>query len=70
MFLPGQSWEVDKAQRQEAYTQIEAWSQSLIASEAVRQACLITVQEVQCGDPQCAPIDTVVTFSFESYVFL
>jgi hypothetical protein len=66
MFLPGQSWEVEKAQRQAAYTQIEEWSQSLIASEPVRQACLITVQEVQCGDPQCAPIDTVVTFSFES----
>jgi hypothetical protein len=27
-----------------------------------------TVQEVQCGDPNCAPIDTVVTLSFASYV--
>jgi hypothetical protein len=70
MFLPGRSVDDEKATRQAFYKQIEEWCTSLIESEIVRQSCLITVQEVICGDPQCAPIDTIVSISFESYVFV
>jgi hypothetical protein len=66
MFLPGRSVDDEKAVRQAAYHKIEEWSKKLIESETVRQACLISVQEVQCGEPNCAPIDTIVTLSFDS----
>lgn len=66
MFLPGRSVDQEKAVRQAAYQKIEEWSKELIESEPVRQACIISVQEVQCGDPNCAPIDTVVTLTFDS----
>ena len=31
-----------------------------------QSACQVHVQEVQCGDPTCAPIDTVVMIMFDS----
>ena len=29
-------------------------------------ACVISVREVACNDPNCAPIDTIVEFLFRS----
>jgi hypothetical protein len=66
MFLPGRSVDQEKAVRQAAYKNIEEWSKGIIDSPPVQQACLISVQEVQCGDPNCSPIDTVVTLTFDS----
>jgi hypothetical protein len=70
MFLPGRSIEEEKLQRQRLYQQIEQWCSSLIISDAIKESCIISVQEVVCGDPKCAPIDTMITLSFPSYVFL
>lgn len=66
MFLPGRSVDEEKAVRQAAFKKIEDWSKELIEVDAVRQACLISAQEVQCGDPNCSPIDTLVTLTFEA----
>jgi hypothetical protein len=68
MFLPGRSLDDEKVKRQKAYKDVEDMCSSLIVSDTIRQACIISVQEVVCGDPSCAPIDTMITLSFESYV--
>ena len=39
-----------------------------VNNNKLQEACTISVQEVQCGDPNCAPIDTMVTFMFARYV--
>mmetsp|Transcript_14828 Transcript_14828/g.36277 ORF Transcript_14828/g.36277 Transcript_14828/m.36277 type:complete len:192 (+) Transcript_14828:343-918(+) len=67
MFLPGNSTDKQKEdeRRKAAYKNIETWSLSLIPEEC-RGDALVSVQEVQCGDPQCAPIDTAITVQFES----
>jgi hypothetical protein len=49
--------------RRDGYTRIEAWATEAIPAE-IRRGVTITVQEVQCGDPECAPIDTAVAIMF------
>lgn len=51
--------------RNTAYKDIERWSLELIPSQ-IRNAVQISVQEVQCGDPECAPIDTAIAILFDS----
>ena len=68
MFLPDRSIADEKEKRQQAYKQIEEYCTSLIESNSIKEACIISVQEVACGDPQCSPIDTMITLSFPSYV--
>lgn len=67
MFLPES---VDKKKESDerrnlAFKSIEGWCLELIP-EKIRSDALISVQEVQCGDPNCAPIDTSVTILFTS----
>ena len=71
MFLPGNLAEKDKEEkeRKSAFQNIEAWSLEIIP-DAIRGDASVSVQEVQCGDPQCAPIDTAVTIVFTRYVEL
>ena len=70
MFLPGNQAELKQAEadRKAAFAQIEAWSLALIP-EAYRSAATVSTQEVQCGDPNCAPIDTAVTIVFTRYEY-
>ena len=68
MFLPGRSIDDEKQQRNKIYQQIEQWCISLILNETIQQSIMISIQEVKCGDPTCAPIDTIVSISFPSYV--
>lgn len=68
MFLPKNESDTSdlraaEAARREGYARIEAWALELIPSE-IREGVTITVQEVQCGDPECAPIDTAVAIMF------
>ncbi|KAL7476631.1 hypothetical protein ACHAW6_002480 [Cyclotella cf. meneghiniana] len=70
MFLPKNESDTSKlraaeAARREGYARIEAWALEAIPSE-IRRGVTITVQEVQCGDPECAPIDTAVAIMFPS----
>ena len=52
--------------RRDGYSRIEVWAMEAIPSE-IRRGVTITVQEVQCGDPECAPIDTAVAIMFPRY---
>jgi hypothetical protein len=68
MFLPenvkdGSSQQAEEKERQEAYVQVEKWTIEMIP-ESVRTGVQISVQEVQCGDPDCAPIDTAIAILF------
>ncbi len=68
MFLPqndvtvAEKQEAEKARR-EAYSRIEQWTIEEIPGE-IREGVTITVQEIQCGDPNCSPIDTAVAIMF------
>jgi len=68
MFLPqtdataAETQEAERARR-EGYSRVEQWANEAIPGE-IRQGVTITVQEVQCGDPDCAPIDTAVAIMF------
>ncbi len=68
MFLPENlaSKNREAEERKAAFKNIEAWSAELIP-EAIREDASVSIQEVQCGDPQCAPIDTAVTILFTRY---
>mmetsp|Transcript_13910 Transcript_13910/g.39068 ORF Transcript_13910/g.39068 Transcript_13910/m.39068 type:complete len:188 (-) Transcript_13910:575-1138(-) len=65
MFLPEAVNEKNAADeaRKEAYRKIDQWSLELMP-EAIRGDAQVSAQEIVCGDPECAPIDTVVTFVF------
>lgn len=68
MFLPqseAANAEIRSAEqtRREAYSRIEIWVTEAIPAE-LRQGVTISVQEVQCGDPNCAPIDTAIAILF------
>mmetsp|Transcript_13136 Transcript_13136/g.18592 ORF Transcript_13136/g.18592 Transcript_13136/m.18592 type:complete len:196 (+) Transcript_13136:285-872(+) len=70
MFLPTNSADQTKKDaeeklRREAFTRIEGWALNAIPSE-IREGVEISAQEVQCGDPNCAPIDTAITILFPS----
>lgn len=70
MFLPSTKQDIEQKQlkdthRKEAYKRIETWA-LLKIPEKLRDGVEIIVQEVQCGDPNCAPIDTSVTILFPS----
>jgi hypothetical protein len=66
MFLPDNqaTKEKEDKQRKEAFKHIEAWCLEIIPVE-IHNDATVSVQEVQCGDPQCAPIDTAVTITFK-----
>jgi hypothetical protein len=68
MFLPKNEADTSnlraaEAARREGYARIEAWALEAVP-QAIRDGVTITVQEVQCGDPECAPIDTAVAIMF------
>mmetsp|Transcript_40360 Transcript_40360/g.48927 ORF Transcript_40360/g.48927 Transcript_40360/m.48927 type:complete len:194 (+) Transcript_40360:210-791(+) len=70
--------EAAKAQKQkekvarEASKTVAAWVKEEVARVAPQidlsdtKKFRVEISEVQCGDPQCAPIDTVIRFWFES----
>jgi hypothetical protein len=58
----------EEVKKKAAIQQIERWALAMIESETIRNACIISIQEIICGDPSCAPVDTVVVFTFEEYV--
>ena len=43
--------------------QLERWSMELIPRNA-RKGVIVSAQEVECSDPECSPIDTVVAIIF------
>ena len=49
-----------KAKRKKACQQVSAWSMELVPV-ALRDGLMLDVKDVVCGDPSCAPVDTVFT---------
>lgn len=49
--------------RKEAYKKIDQWSLELMP-EPIREDAQVSAQEIVCGDPECSPIDTLVTIVF------
>jgi hypothetical protein len=66
MFLPGRNIQQELQEKQRMYRRVEEMATSLLPPDFV-QDCTISVQEVQCGDPTCAPIDTVISMLFSRY---
>lgn len=50
----------EKAARRKALATIKQWALTIIPID-IQPGLLLDVKEVICGDPNCAPIDTVVT---------
>jgi len=54
----------EKAAKQKILSDLRAWATQLVPAD-LREGLLIDVSEVVCGDPSCAPVDTVFTFVWE-----
>ena len=46
--------------RKTALAKLTKWSMELVP-EDLRKGLVLDVRDVQCGDPNCAPVDTVFT---------
>mmetsp|Transcript_16041 Transcript_16041/g.11571 ORF Transcript_16041/g.11571 Transcript_16041/m.11571 type:complete len:233 (-) Transcript_16041:208-906(-) len=54
----------EKAGKQKAINDLRTWAMEMVP-EDLRDGLIIDVSEVICGDPSCAPVDTVVTLVWE-----
>uniref|UniRef100_A0A7S2CCF6 Uncharacterized protein n=1 Tax=Octactis speculum TaxID=3111310 RepID=A0A7S2CCF6_9STRA len=50
-----------QTEKRKAQTNIKQWVVDFLPDETAKDVETVTVQEVQCGDPNCAPIDTAIT---------
>lgn len=65
MFMPGRNAEEERQELHKEYRRVESICLELLPLDpAIREASTISVQEVVCGDPECSPIDTIVTIMF------
>jgi len=65
MFLPGgRNFQQESQDKKRTLQRVENLALECLP-EHMRSAATVSIQEVQCGDPECAPIDTVVTIIFE-----
>lgn len=69
MFLPSSVAENQKKidERKAAFKNIEQWSLEMIPA-AIRNEAQVSIQEVNCGDPACSPVDTAITIQFSRCV--
>jgi hypothetical protein len=67
MFIPNSNAVNEAAAIKAECSRVEQLCLELVP-EDIRSACQISVTEVQCGDPNCAPIDTALTIIFDRYV--
>jgi len=67
MFDPDKQKLAKKAKQQakKAITDLSLWA-NLLVPAALQDGLLLDVKEVQCGDPGCAPVDTVFTLVWQS----
>jgi hypothetical protein len=54
-----------KAQKKKGLEELKAWATDLVP-EDLRDGLIIDVNEVVCGDPSCAPVDTFFTLVWET----
>lgn len=65
--MPGSQTEKEqtKSLKKEAADRVEKWAISCVPV-SLREGLSVSVQEVVCGDPSCAPIDTAITIVYQS----
>lgn len=69
MFNPGKANKdkAEKAAKKKALDDLRNWSLSIIDVD-LQEGLIIDINEVICGDPSCAPIDTVFTLVWNNDV--
>ena len=65
MFNPAVDQKAEKAKIRKECARIRDLALELIP-EAQRAGLHLNVQEIMCGDPECAPIDTVIQLTWEA----
>ena len=62
MFVPKskEDKKAEKAAQKKALGDVRGWCLSCIAPE-LQEGLQVDVSEVACGDPSCAPVDTIIT---------
>ena len=65
MFNPAVDQKAEKAKIRKECARIRDLALELIP-EAQRVGLHLNVQEIMCGDPECAPIDTVIQLTWEA----
>jgi len=55
----------EKSLKKKAVADLKAMSEALIP-ETLKAGLIVDVNEVVCGDPSCAPVDTIFTFLWEN----
>ena len=67
--LPSAENDLNVKKKRAAIAQVKKWAESYIPAEVLQNHdCIVDVSEIQCGDPNCAPIDTVVRLLFKGNV--
>ena len=55
--------------KRDSINKVKHWAELYIPAEVLQtRDCIVDVSEIQCGDPNCAPIDTVVRLLFKGNV--
>jgi hypothetical protein len=67
MFNPNaqKAEKAQKAARVKAIKQIKDWCNDIIPAH-IKEGMVLDVNEIVCGDPMCAPVDTVFTMVWPS----
>jgi hypothetical protein len=65
LFDPNAS-KAEKAAKNKVLKDLKVWGTALIAEGELREGLILDINEVVCGDPTCAPIDTVFTLIWEA----
>lgn len=56
----------EKAAKNKILKDLREWGMALIPEGELREGLIMDINEVVCGDPTCAPIDTVFTLIWEA----
>eukprot|EP00227_Mantoniella_beaufortii_P000040 CAMPEP_0197613444 /NCGR_PEP_ID=MMETSP1326-20131121/59021_1 /TAXON_ID=1155430 /ORGANISM="Genus nov. species nov., Strain RCC2288" /LENGTH=235 /DNA_ID=CAMNT_0043182307 /DNA_START=1642 /DNA_END=2349 /DNA_ORIENTATION=- len=65
--LPSKEEQEAEKKKRAALKDVKGWVEEYIPKAYLAdRSCVVDVSEVQCGDPECAPIDTVVKLIFEN----
>ena len=67
--LPSAENDLNEKRKRAAIREVKKWAESYIPNDILeKHDCIVDVSEIQCGDPNCAPIDTVVRLLFKGNV--
>lgn len=67
MFLPNPNAREEREAKRRLLERIEQWGIDRLPAD-LRDDVQLLVQEIDCSDPACSPVDTIVTVVFARYV--